>query len=81
MTRRSAHLIGWTLIAAVTGLLFVLDHFRMLLSYFNWFMAILLTLSVLLVGAALFLARRGADAGGGRRASTVEGLAAGEDRR
>ncbi len=65
MTRRSAHLIGWTLIAAVTGLLFVLDHFRMLLSYFNWFMAILLTLSVLLVGAALFLARRGADAEGG----------------
>ncbi len=64
MTRRSAHLIGWTLIAAVTGLPFVLDHFRMLLWYFNWFMAILLTLSVLLVGAALFLARRGADAGG-----------------
>lgn len=64
MTRRSAHLIGWTLIAAVTGLLFVLDQFRMLLSYFNWFMAILLALSVLLVAATLFLARRDADAGG-----------------
>lgn len=64
MTRRSAHLVGWTLIAAVTGLLFVLDHFRMLHSYFNWFMAIVLTVSVLLVGATVFLARRGADAGG-----------------
>jgi len=64
MTRRNAHRIGWTLIGAVTGLLFVLDHFRMLHSYFNWFMAIVLTLSVLLVGAALFLARRDTDAGG-----------------
>ncbi len=63
MTPRGAHLVGWTLIAAVTGLLFVLDHFRILHSHFNWFMAIVLTLSVLLVGAALFLARRDTDAG------------------
>ena len=64
MTRRSSDLVGWTRIAAVTGRRVVLDHFRVLHSYFNWFMAIVLTVSVLLVGATLFLARRDTDAGG-----------------
>lgn len=61
MTRRSAHFIGWTLIAGVTGLFFVLDYFRILHLYFNWFMVILLAVSFLLVVVAVRLARWDAD--------------------
>jgi hypothetical protein len=51
MTAKRAHLVGWTLIATVTVLSFVMDHFRMLIWHFNWFMAILLIVSTVLVGA------------------------------
>ena len=57
MTRRRAYLVGWMLVAAVTALSFVVDHFRMLTSHFNWFMAILMVVSVGLVGAIARLAR------------------------
>lgn len=56
MTRRRVQVAGWGLIAAVTAFSFVLDHYRMLLWHFNWFMAILMVLSIGLVGAIVRLA-------------------------
>jgi cytochrome c oxidase subunit IV len=61
MTRRRAHLVGWMLVTAVTALSFVVDHFRMLTSHFNWFMAILMMVTVVLVGAIARLARMASD--------------------
>ena len=55
MTAKRAHLVGWTLIATVTVLSFVMDHFRMLIWHFNWFMAILLIVATVLVGAIVRL--------------------------
>ncbi|MDA1091528.1 MAG: hypothetical protein O3A85_14615 [Proteobacteria bacterium] len=57
MTAKRAHRIGWMLIATVTALSFVLDHFRMLTSHFNWFMVILLIVATALVGALARLRR------------------------
>ncbi len=58
MTRRNAQLAGWAAIAAVTALLFALDALRMVNFYFNWFVAILLAVSALLVALVVALARR-----------------------
>jgi hypothetical protein len=57
MTAKRAHRIGWVLIATVTALSFILDHFRMLTSHFNWFMAILLIVATVLVSALARLRR------------------------
>ena len=57
MTAKRAHLIGWTLIGAVTALSFVMDHFRMLIWHFNWFMTILFVVATILVGAIAHLGR------------------------
>jgi len=61
MTRRSSQLTGWLAIAGTTGLLFGLDHFRMVNFHFNWFMAILVAVSAALVGAVVLLARSARD--------------------
>ena len=45
MMRRYNTPIGWAAIAAATGLLFLLDHLRMINFHFNWFVAILLAVS------------------------------------
>ena len=58
MTARHAAFIGWSAIAATTALLFVLDALRMVNFYFNWFVAILLAVSAVLVALVVVLARR-----------------------
>ena len=63
MIAKRAHLIGWTLIGAVTALSFVLDYFRMLNWHFNWFMAILFIAAIVLVGAIVRLGRLAGDQG------------------
>ena len=55
MIAKRAQLIGWTLIGVVTALSFILDHFRILIWHFNWFMAILLIVATVLVGAIMRL--------------------------
>lgn len=57
MTRRNAHIAGWTAIAAATALLFALDALRMVNFYFNWFVAILAAVSAVLVAIVVRLAR------------------------
>ena len=48
MNAKRAHLIGWTLIGAVTALSFVMDHFRMLVKrLFVFFIADLRRLLIL----------------------------------
>ncbi|MBT3331608.1 MAG: hypothetical protein HN394_08875 [Rhodospirillaceae bacterium] len=61
MIAKRAHLIGWMLIGAVTSMLFVLDHFRMLIWHFNWFMAILFITATVLVGAIVRLGQLAGD--------------------
>ena len=63
MTAKRAHLVGWTLIATVTLLSFVLDYFRMLIWHFNWFMAILFIAAIVLVVAIVRLGRLAEDQG------------------
>ena len=63
MTAKRAHLVGWTLIATVTLLSFVLDYFRMLIWHFNWFMAILFIAAIVLVVAIVRLGRLAEDRG------------------
>ena len=58
MTRRNAQLAGWAAIAAVTALLFALDAMRMVNFYFNWFVAILVAVSAVMVAIVVALARR-----------------------
>lgn len=58
MTRRNAHIVGWSAVAAATALLFALDALRMVNFYFNWFVAILLVVSAGLVALVVALARR-----------------------
>lgn len=49
MTSNRARILGWALIAGVVALTFVLDHFRILHAQFNWFMMILLAISIGLI--------------------------------
>lgn len=58
MTRRNAQLAGWAAIAAATALLFALDAMRMVNFYFNWFVAILLAVSAVMIAIVVALARR-----------------------
>ena len=58
MTPRHAALIGWSAIAATTALLFALDALRMVNFHFNWFVAILLAASAVLVALVISFARR-----------------------
>lgn len=57
MSTRGAHLAGWSLIAAATALLFLLDHLRTLHIHFTGFMALLLALSAGLVAAVVYFSR------------------------
>ena len=52
-----ARIAGWSAIAAVTALLFLLDTLRMVNFHFNWFVAILLTVSAALVALIVALNR------------------------
>ncbi len=63
MTRKRVNLLSWALIAAVTATCFVLDHFRVLHLQFNWFMGILLAISILLVATVAKLERTVTEAG------------------
>lgn len=63
MTAKRAHLVGWTLIATVTLLSFVLDYFRMLIWHFNWFMAVLFIAAIILVVAIVRLGSLAEDQG------------------
>ena len=69
MTRRNAQLAGWAAIAAATALLFALDAMRMVNFYFNWFVAILLAVSAVMI--AIVVALAGGPAAG-RRHPTQE---------
>ncbi len=57
-------LAGWGLIASLAVLSLILDHFRMLTSHFNWFMAVQVTAVVAVVAVVIRLARAHAPAGG-----------------
>ena len=57
MTKLHLYLVGWTLIGAVTALMFILDHFKMLNWHFNLFMVILLFVSTVLVAIIAHLGR------------------------
>ena len=57
MTRRHANYLGWASIAGVTVLCFVMDYFRMLYSHFNWYMGVLLVVSVGLVAVIWWVER------------------------
>ena len=57
MIRRNAYIAGWAAIAAVTALLFALDALRMVNFHFNWFVAILVAVSAILVAVVVKLAR------------------------
>ncbi len=58
MSTRTANLIGWALIAAVTAICFVLNAMRIQYIYFNWFVIFTLVASACLVAAQIYLARR-----------------------
>ncbi len=58
MTRRNAQFVGWAAIATVTALLFAFDAMRMVNFYFNWFVAILLAVSAVMVAVVVALTRR-----------------------
>ena len=58
MTRRNAQFAGWAAIAAATALLFALDAMRMVNFYFNWFVAILLAVSAVMIAIVVALSRR-----------------------
>lgn len=58
MSRRTANLIGWGLIAAVTAICFGLNALRAQYIYFNWFIIFTLVASAVLVLTHLYLARR-----------------------
>ena len=69
MMRRYNTPIGWAAIAAATGLLFLLDHLRMINFHFNWFVAILLAVSAALVA---FVAKLAHETGSASRPSDIE---------
>jgi Kef-type K+ transport system membrane component KefB len=58
MTRRTANLIGWALIAVVTAVCFGLDAMRAQYIYFNGFVIFTLVASTVLVVANVYLAKR-----------------------
>ena len=70
MIAKRAHLIGWMLICAVTLLSFVMDHFRMLIWHFNWFMVILFITTTVLVGVIVYLGRLAGSQGVGDTKNT-----------
>ena len=57
MTRGNAYIAGWAAIAGATALLFALDALRMVNFHFNWFVAILVAVSAVLVAFVVRLAR------------------------
>jgi hypothetical protein len=61
MRTRTANLIGWALIAVVTGICFVLNAMRIQYIYFNWFIIFTLVASAFLVAVQIYLARRASD--------------------
>lgn len=61
MRTRTANLIGWALIAVVTGICFVLNAMRIQYIYFNWFIIFTLVVSAFLVAVQIYLARRASD--------------------
>jgi len=50
--------LAWALIASLVLLSVLLDHFRMLTSYFNWFMVIQLTAVATVIAGVIFLVRQ-----------------------
>ena len=58
MSRHSATIVGWVLIAGVAAICFLLDHLRAQYLYFNWFVIFTLVASAVLVGSLWFMEHR-----------------------
>jgi len=58
MSKRTANLIGWGLIAAVAAICFALNQLRAQYIYFNWFIIFTIAASAILVLAVVYLAKQ-----------------------
>ena len=73
MSARLPNVIEWALIAAVTGLMFLLDHLRLVNLHFNLFVAVIVLVSIMIVVSTVLLERRASSKGPNRERSPREG--------